>query len=226
MRSEIQQSFSVGFSFPVVFTRGVFRRDNPVLRDTLRAGGRRQHRVLPVLDSGVADAHPGLVERINDYAEAHGDDLKFVAPPLIIPGGERCKHQPVAVDQIHALVEKHGLCRHSFVLAIGGGAVLDVTGYATATAHRGLRLIRLPTTTLAQNDAGIGVKNAINALGRKNFLGTFAPPFAVINDFDFLSTLAPRDLRAGMAEAVKVAAIKDGEFFNWLHGERHALRGL
>ena len=115
------------------------------------------------------------------------------------------------------------MCRQSFVLAIGGGAVLDAVGYAAAIAHRGVRLIRMPTTVLAQNDAGVGVKNGINALGRKNFLGTFAPPFAVINDFTFLDTLPTRQLRAGIAEAVKVALIKDNSFFNSLFEQRHHL---
>jgi 3-dehydroquinate synthase len=101
--------------------------------------------------------------------------------------------------------------------------VLDAVGYAAATTHRGVRLIRMPTTVLSQNDSGVGVKNGINAFGSKNFLGTFAPPFAVINDPDFLSTLAPRDLRAGMAEAVKVALIRDRGFFDWLDRSADAL---
>ena len=74
---------------------------------------------------------------------------------------------------------------------MGGGAVIDMAGYA-ATAHRGIRLIWIPTTVLAQNDSGVGVKNGINALDKKNFLGTFAPPVAVLNDFDFLTTPSDR----------------------------------
>jgi 3-dehydroquinate synthase len=81
----------------------------------------------------------------------------------------------------------------------------------------------MPTTVLAQNDAGVGVKNGINGYGRKNFFGTFAPPFAVINDFDFLNSLSPRDLRAGIVEAVKVALIQDQAFFNDLYRERQQL---
>jgi 3-dehydroquinate synthase len=109
-------------------------------------------------------------------------------------------------------------------MAIGGGAVLDAVGFATATAHRGLRLLRLPTTTLAQNDAGVGVKNSMNMFGKKNFIGTFAPPFAVVNDLAFLETLPPRDRRAGIAEAIKVALIKDRTFFDFLYDHREALR--
>ena len=106
--------------------------------------------------------------------------------------------------------------RHSSVIAIGGGAMLDVVGFAAAITHRGVRLIRMPTTVLAQNDAGIGVKNGVNYLGKKNFLGSFAPPFAVINDFTLLYTLRPQQWRDGTAEAVKVALIRDRAFFEWI----------
>jgi 3-dehydroquinate synthase len=100
------------------------------------------------------------------------------------------------------------------LVAIGGGALLDVAGFAAATAHRGVRLVRLPTTTLSQADSGVGIKNGLNAFGQKNFMGTFAPPFAVINDFNLLATLPPLDKRAGYAEAVKVACIRDAAFFD------------
>ncbi|HTA30425.1 MAG TPA: 3-dehydroquinate synthase, partial [Candidatus Cybelea sp.] len=106
---------------------------------------------------------------------------------------------------------------------IGGGALLDVAGLAAATAHRGVRHVRVPTTVLGQNDSGVGVKNGINAFGKKNFIGTFAPPFAVINDFDFLATLPERDQRAGFSEAVKVALIRDRDFFESLEADAHLL---
>jgi 3-dehydroquinate synthase len=106
------------------------------------------------------------------------------------------------------------------VIAIGGGAVLDAVGLVAGVTHRGVRLIRVPTTVLAQDDSGVGVKNGVNYRGVKNFVGTFAPPFAVLNDLDLLTPLSERDKIAGMAEAVKVALIRDGEFFRWL--ERHA----
>ena len=133
-----------------------------------------------------------------------------------MPGGEQSKQSPELIAALHADLQRFGVDRQSFVLAIGGGAVLDAVGYAAATTHRGVRLIRVPTTVLGQNDSGVGVKNGINAFGAKNFLGTFAPPFAVINDSDFLRTLEARDLRSGMAEAVKVALIRDPSFFAWL----------
>ena len=85
-----------------------------------------------------------------------------------------------------------------------------------ATSHRGIRHVRVPTTVLAQNDSGIGVKNGVNLFGQKNYIGTFAPPFAVLNDYAFIETLPQREKIAGMAEAVKVGLIRDGEFFKWL----------
>lgn len=219
----IQQQFSVNYAFPVAFTRDVFDLQNPLLVELVRQGGHTHNRALVVIDSEVVRLTPGLLERISQYGEAQQSLLSFVSPPLPVRGGEICKYEPTEVERIHALVERHKICRHSFIIAIGGGAVLDAVGYAAATAHRGVRLIRLPTTVLAQNDAGIGVKNSINAFGRKNFLGTFAPPFAVINDAAFLDTLSPRDLRAGIAEAVKVALIQDREFFDFLYDERSSL---
>jgi len=219
----IRQQFEVSFSYPVIFTRGVFDPGNPVLAELMREGGRESSRALVVVDSEVARLTPGLLERISRYVRAHSPVLEIAAPPFLVRGGELCKHEPLEVERIHALVERHRLCRHSFIIAIGGGAVLDAAGYAAATAHRGVRLIRVPTTVLAQNDAGVGVKNGINAFGRKNFLGTFAPPFAVLNDLEFLKTLQVRDLRSGIAEAVKVALIRDRSFFEALYAERHEL---
>jgi 3-dehydroquinate synthase len=219
----IQQNFTVSYSYPVIFTQDVFNPDNSELAETVRLSGRARNRVLVVIDSEVARLTDSLLERISRYAETHADSLEFVAPPFIVRGGELCKHEPREVVQIQALVERHKICRHSFIIAIGGGAVLDAAGYAAATAHRGIRLIRLPTTVLSQNDAGVGVKNGINAYGRKNFLGTFAPPFAVINDRSFLNTLPERDLRAGIAEAIKVALIRDRRFFDSLYASRAEL---
>jgi 3-dehydroquinate synthase len=103
---------------------------------------------------------------------------------------------------------------------------LDLIGYVAATVHRGLRHIRMPATVLAQSDSGVGVKNGVNALGQKNLLGTFAPPFAVLNDSAFLDLLQPREKRSGMAEAVKVALIRDAAFFAWLERNAEDLRAF
>jgi 3-dehydroquinate synthase len=223
MMSQIVQRFSVSYEFPVSFTQNTFAVENPVLCDILRRAGAREHKVFPVVDADVLKNHPQLIEDLTEYARCHSDMINLILPPLVVRSGEICKSDPQEVEQFYRLTQDYKIDRHSFALVIGGGSVIDAMGYAAATAHRGIRLIRMPTTVLGQNDAGIGVKNAVNFLGRKNYLGTFVPPFAVINDFTFLQTLPKRDQRAGIAEAVKVALIKDAEFFNWLHSNRHLL---
>jgi 3-dehydroquinate synthase len=109
--------------------------------------------------------------------------LKLVCPPLVLEGGERAKNSYFHVSEIQSQIDRFHIDRHSYVIAVGGGAILDLVGLAAATAHRGVRHVRIPTTTLSQDDSGVGEKNGINAFGKKNFIGTFTPPFAVINDF-------------------------------------------
>src|SRR5205085_142002 len=148
--------------------------------------------------------------------------LELVCAPMIIEGGERAKNSYFHVSDIQSHIDRFHIDRHSYVIAVGGGALLDLVGLAASTAHRGVRHVRIPTTTLSQDDSGVGVKNGINTFGKKNFIGTFAPPFAVINDFDLLASLPDRDKRAGYVEAVKVALIRDSAFFNQI--ERDAAR--
>ncbi len=211
------QSFSVPFSYPVHFTRNLFDLNNPLLCDVLnRLAENRCHRAIVYADEGAVSAHPALGSRIAAYFEKHAQSMELCSQPQVIPGGERIKENWDAVHRIIKEIGEQRLDRQSYVIAIGGGAVLDAVGFAAAIVHRGLRLIRVPTTTLAQNDAGIGVKNSINELGQKNFIGTFAPPFAVLNDADFLTTLDFDHWIAGIAEAFKVAIIKDADFFAFL----------
>jgi 3-dehydroquinate synthase len=210
----LDQSVRVTFRFPVHFTTGLFDPNNLVLRSvtTVPADPAPSDAVV-VIDDGVERAHPKLRAMLHAYFAAHGDVLRLAAPPLVVPGGEVAKNDPRLLDTLHALIQDAALCRHSYVIVIGGGAVLDVAGYAAATAHRGIRLIRVPTTVLSQGDSAVGVKNGVNAFGKKNYFGTFAPPFAVLNDFEFLDTLEQRDWLGGVAEAVKAALIRDATFF-------------
>ena len=212
----LQQNIAVRFSYDVHFTRDLWSSDNPLLSQVIARDSKIAKSVIVIVDSGLLTHHPRLLSKIANYTDYYADKIKLAAEPIIVPGGEAAKNDPTLVDKIHSCIERVGLCRHSYVLAIGGGAVVDLAGYAAATAHRGIRLIRIPTTVLAQNDSGVGVKNGINALGKKNFLGTFAPPVAVLNDFNFLTTLEDRDWRSGIAEAVKVALIKDRSFFEFI----------
>jgi len=207
----IQRRIQVGWQLRVFFTEDVFNPANPVFKNALADVAQRK--VLVVLEDSLDQASPGLDTRIEHYFSAHDQLLHLVRPPLLVCGGEPAKNSLTLVTDILDQINRNHLDRHSYVVAIGGGALLDVAGFAAATAHRGLRLVRIPTTTLSQADSGIGVKNGINAFGKKNFIGTFAPPHAIINDFNLLATLEPRDKRAGYAEAVKIACIRNCTFF-------------
>src|SRR5690242_11984487 len=210
----VERTIQVSYRHQVHFTEDVFDPANIVLRDILSQNkSRERHKVLVVLDEALAQTQPFLSRQIETYF-ARNPKLHLVCPPIVIEGGERTKNSYFHVSEIHSQIDRFHVDRHSYVLAVGGGALLDMVGLAAATAHRGVRHIRIPTTTLSQDDSGVGVKNGINAFGKKNFIGTFAPPFAVINDFKLLETLSPRDKRSGFVEAVKVALIRDAEFFD------------
>lgn len=226
MRLQIHQRFDVRYEYPVCFTRGAFDADNLLLRDLISEAGTRRARVLMAVDDGVARGNPQLVHLMDAYAHAHADALQLVRAPWVVRGGEMIKNDPREVNALYEYSRTLGLCRHSYVVALGGGAMLDAIGYAAATAHRGIRLIRMPSTVLGQNDAGVGVKNAINWQGRKNFLGTFVPPHAVVNDLALLASVPIADRRAGIAEAVKVALIRDRSFFEYMQANHRELSRL
>jgi 3-dehydroquinate synthase len=208
-------AFSVPFQFPVFFTRNAWRPENLTLVDALRRlEPDRRHRVLIVVDSHVAGATPSLTADIQRYFAAHATHLSLVTAPVVVPGGESVKN-----DLSHTLfllkdVSDFGIDRQSFIVAIGGGAVLDMASFAAAVAHRGIRVVRFPTTVLSQADSGIAVKNGVNLFGKKNFMGAFVPPFAVINDSVFLESLEHRDRICGVVEAIKVALLKDETFYH------------
>ena len=223
----LRQKISVPFEYPVVFTREAFDPSNPALVEVLtEREPNRRHRVFCVLDEGLAAAWPEVGGQIQAYFGHHAASLELVSEPVSVPGGEAAKTDPGLIDRLHAMFHRHRIDRHSFVLIVGGGGVLDAVGYAAATAHRGLRTVRMPTTVLGQNDSGVGVKNGINAFGAKNFLGTFVPPFAVVSDLRFLERLPARDAIAGYAEAVKVALIRDRAFFEWIEADAEDLAAL
>ncbi|HWJ87771.1 MAG TPA: 3-dehydroquinate synthase [Pelagibacterium sp.] len=212
-----QQNFSVDYTFPVVFCTGIFDPENTALVDTLRRlEPDRRHKVLIFADAGILAARPSLADEIARYAARHAAHIELVTAPVPVTGGEGIKAGLEKIVEMQQFMVEHHIDRHSYVIAIGGGAVLDAVGLAAATAHRGIRHIRIPTTVLSQNDSGVGVKNGVNLFDSKNFFGTFVPPFAVFNDYDFIESLPDREKRSGIAEAVKVALIRDGEFFNWL----------
>jgi len=222
--SKIDRQIEVSYRHQVQFTHDVFSTTNLTLRDILSdQADSRIHRVLVVMDEALCRAQPGLVGEVRAYFEQHNDCLKLVCDPMQFEGGERTKNSYFHVSEIQSRIEMHHIDRHSYVIAVGGGALLDMAGLASATAHRGVRHVRVPSTTLSQGDSGVGVKNGINAFGKKNFIGAFAPPFAVINDFNLLASLSDRDKRNGYVEAVKVALIRDRAFFEWIESQADAL---
>ena len=183
------------------------------------------HRILPVFDGGFDAAHPTCRPRVESFFDAHPSRFER-APSLVVPGGEVAKNDPRVVESVLGSIHVENICRQSFVAIFGGGAVLDAVGFAASIAHRGVKVLRFPTTTLAQDDAGIGVKNGVNHHNEKNWQGVFAVPTAVINDFSLLSSLSDRDWRSGFSEAVKVALLKDAGEFERLEQHAGAMRGV
>lgn len=221
----MRQRFEVSYDFPVYFVNGVLDEGNPLLAETMdRLEEGRKHRAVVYVDGGLSQARPELITDVKNYFHAHDDRLELAGSPIVIPGGPEAKKDWNLVKDVMWTLGNLHLDRQSYVLAIGGGNALDMIGFAASIVHRGLRLVRMPSTTLAQADAGLGVKNGMDEHGQKNFVGAFAPPFAVINDFDLLDTLSDADWISGVAEAFKVAIIKDRKFFERLRGDALALR--
>tara|TARA_B100000579_G_scaffold279537_1_gene231361 strand:- start:1155 stop:2348 length:1194 start_codon:yes stop_codon:yes gene_type:complete len=215
--NKIDKQIEVSFRHQILFTKGLFHPDNELLCNTLLDQREDHvHKVLIIMDEALCVAQPKLIEQIKYFFQIRKNQLDLVCEPMQFEGGERTKNSYFHVSEIHSKIEMHHIDRHSYIIAIGGGALLDMAGLASSTAHRGVRHVRIPTTTLSQADSGVGVKNGINAFGKKNFIGTFTPPFAVINDFEFIHSLSNRDKRNGYSEAVKVALIRDLKFFEWI----------
>ena len=220
----LKQSFTVTFEYKVYFTSGLFDKSNSLFNDFLLSIGDPEipRKILFVIDQGIINTGSDILHQVRDYFNFY-KTVKLIPEIVIVMGGEIVKNETQYFDSILEAVNTNGVDRHSYIAAIGGGSVLDLVGYAAAISHRGVKHIRIPTTVLSQNDSGVGVKNGINYFGKKNFLGTFAPPIAVFNDQLFLKTLTDRDWRSGISEAIKVALIKDAKFFNWLEENASAL---
>ncbi len=214
---DLNLEFSAGYHHRVLMARGLLRGAG---RPPLMAGDDGPARACLVLDKGLATARPGFVEEVTGGLP----ELDWQRPPYLVPGGEPAKNDPSVLEDLLRHLHDAHLCRRSYVVAAGGGAVLDLVGLAAALTHRGVRLIRLSTTTLGQADSAVGVKNGVNRFGKKNFLGTFAPPWAVLCDPDWLTSLRDYDWRSGFSEAVKVALLKDPDLFETLDGQADALR--
>ncbi|MFC5066824.1 3-dehydroquinate synthase [Flaviflagellibacter deserti] len=174
--------------------------------DAAKALGARN--VAVVTDQTVAGLH---LEPVMASLEAAGIN----AAPIIVPPGESTKSfahlEKVCAGLLAARIERGDL-----VLALGGGVVGDLAGFAAAVLRRGVRAIQAPTSLLAQVDSSVGGKTGINTPVGKNLIGSFHQPSLVLADTDVLDTLSPREFRAGYAEVVKYGLIDDTEFFMWL----------
>lgn len=220
----VNQHFSITFKYPVHFTRDIFAPDNPLLAETIvNSSGASNTKVTFVVDQGVHEQQTTIINQITTYC-AQYNQVNLALQPAVIQGGEAVKNNIQYLLNTLEIINTARLDRHACFIAIGGGALLDMVGFAAAISHRGIRHLRIPSTVLSQNDAGMGVKNGINYFGKKNFLGTFTPPAAVINDSLLLTTLNNRDWIAGIAEAIKVALVKSPEFFNWIANNAAALK--
>lgn len=223
----LKAEFTVRYHYDIRFTENLFGSNNPLIRNYFsnRTSNGHKSKVLIMVDQGFADHHPQLSNHINSYFQTV-PEVELVPEVYFFPGGETVKNHSAYQEKMLRVIDKHGIDRHSYVIGIGGGAILDAVGYAAAISHRGVRHIRIPTTVLSQNDSGIGVKNGINFFSKKNYLGSFTPPDAVWIDTGFLSTLSSRDKRSGLSEAVKVALIRDSQFFDWLESNSEDLRSF
>ncbi|HIH2763387.1 MAG TPA: 3-dehydroquinate synthase [Candidatus Azoamicus sp.] len=212
----IKQTFDVKYNYNIFFTKDIFNLNNKILIKELNKINLQQKKILIIIDKNIIKFHKNLIENINNYFNFYKDSIKLVSNPIIFTGGEKIKNHYLIVKYFYKLIEKYKICRQSFLIAIGGGTIQDLAGYISSTAHRGIKLIRIPTTVLSQDDSGVGVKNGINFCKKKNFIGCFSTPYSVINDFSFLKSLNLKQIMEGISEAIKVALIKDKEFFKYI----------
>ncbi|WP_245846428.1 3-dehydroquinate synthase [Prosthecobacter debontii] len=223
----LEKKIRLEYAHRILFTRDVFAAANTTICDLLLLDHpHKVPRVLVFVDDHVASATPSLLNDIRTYARAHAEVMDLAGDPVVLPGGEPCKNDFSLVQHCWQAINDAGLDRHSYVFVIGGGAALDLVCFAAATAHRGIRHVRFPTTTLSQGDGGVGVKNGVNYFGKKNWVGSFAVPFAVVNDHAFLETLPERERRNGIIEAIKVSLIRDRAFFEEIEQMADALARL
>ncbi|MBK5968321.1 MULTISPECIES: 3-dehydroquinate synthase [Thiorhodovibrio] len=194
-------------AYPIFIGPGLLREPD-CLRPHIRG-----HQVMVVSNTTVA---PLYLDRLR---AALGD---FQLAERILPDGEAYKEVDTWHGIFDALLEQR-FARDCTLIALGGGVVGDITGFAAACYQRGVSFVQVPTTLLAQVDSSVGGKTGINHPAGKNMIGAFHQPVAVIADTDTLSTLPERELAAGLAEVVKYGLIRDPEFFDWLEAHAEAL---
>ena len=212
----INVDVNLKLNYSVFFSRNLFNFENLLFKkflDNLNLNPSIKFCVF--IDRGVLNSFPDLFENILIYFQKNNlPDV--VEVPFVFDGGEAIKNSILFLEKGYDFLLEKTIDRHSIIIVLGGGAFLDAVGFLASTCHRGIKYIRIPTTVLSQNDAGIGVKCGVNFKGVKNFIGNFSTPIAIFNDSFFLQSLSRRDRIAGISEAMKVALIKDESFFLWL----------
>lgn len=194
--------------YKVSIVPGLFETGNPCLADLVGNG-----KNLYVIDRGIGTSR---INQIKRYVTANRKEAFF----SIMDGGEKVKDGLATVMKLLEEAEGCGLDRKGMMVLIGGGALLDMAGFAASIFRHGVRHIRIPTTLLAQVEAGIGTKNGVNMQKQKNFIGTCQVPQEVLLDPGFLPTLDSRHLAAGIADIIKVALMRNRALFD-LVGEHY-----
>ncbi len=212
MTRSLDIDFVVPFRHRLRFTNDI-QREPATLLELLVPSGPAPAKTQIWLDRQVGEAIPSLARGLEQLLGERPDQVELVDSVQLIEGGEACKNDYRVIEHVLEKMNEAQLDRRSYVIVLGGGAVLDAVGFAAGVAHRGIRLVRFPTTTVGQADSGVGVKNAVNLFHKKNWMGTFAVPWAVINDLSLLTSLPDRDFVCGFSEAVKVALLKSPTFF-------------
>ncbi|MEY8712872.1 3-dehydroquinate synthase [Mangrovibacter phragmitis] len=199
-------------SYPITIASGLFNESASFW--PLKSG----EQVMLVTNETLA---PLYLDRVRHMLEQAGVNVDVV----ILPDGEQYKSLSVLDSVFTALLEKpHS--RDTTLVALGGGVIGDLTGFAAASYQRGVRFIQVPTTLLSQVDSSVGGKTAVNHPLGKNMIGAFYQPASVVIDIDCLKTLPPRELASGLAEVIKYGIILDADFFNWLENNLDALVAL
>lgn len=199
-------------SYPIVIANGLFK--DSLLRWPLKHG----EKAVFITNDRIA---PIYLKTLRNILHGYGINTD----QLILPDGERSKSLDI-LDKIFTKLLEKQYDRNTVLIALGGGVIGDLTGFAAATYHRGIRFIQIPTTLLAQVDASIGGKTGINHILGKNMIGSFYQPISVFIDLDFLKTLTHREFSSGLAEIIKYAVAFDLDFFNWLENNLEDLLSL
>ena len=199
-------------SYPIHIGRGLITDASLILPHL-----KRRHAAI-VTNTTVA---PLYLAQLSDALQAAGVQVI----PIILPDGEAYKNSDTLNSIYDALLQNR--CERSTTLiALGGGVIGDLTGYAAATFLRGVPFIQIPTTLLSQVDSSVGGKTGINHPLGKNMIGAFYQPQLVLADIDTLQTLPPREFSAGVAEVIKYGLIRDAHFFDWLEHQMPQLMQL